>query len=303
MIRTAPSQPTMAGEGLRAALVTPLTGPLARYGRAGATALELWAGRAGVELQIANAQPSVAAAVAAVTSWRPIHVLFGPYGASPAVAAAQAAPSVLWNHGGATDRLARSASPNVVNVPAPACTYLAAVIDALGADMLADSHAMLLHSTTGFGREVADGAHRAADRVGMPITSVAFRPGGGEEAARRSRRLTLTFSSSPAGSTTRSPSRPDFWLPTGESPHSWLLGSMRSSNHWASGLPACTAHASGCLNRQASRTRGLMPAGSPPRTAASLARPRRIRRRRRSPPACSGSAASATQGAWTPRPR
>jgi hypothetical protein len=111
-------------------LVTPLTGPLARYGRAGATALELWAGRAGVELQIADAQPSVAAAVAAVTSWRPIHVLFGPYGASPAVAAARAAPSVLWNHGGATDRLARSASPNVVNVPAPACTYLAAVIPA-----------------------------------------------------------------------------------------------------------------------------------------------------------------------------
>jgi ABC-type branched-subunit amino acid transport system substrate-binding protein len=185
MIRTAPSQPTMAGEGLRAALVTPLTGPLARYGRAGATALELWAGRAGVELQIADAHPSVAAAVAAVTSWRPIHVLFGPYGASPAVAAARAAPSVLWNHGGATARLARSASPNVVNVPAPAGTYLAAVIDALGADMLADSHAMLLHSTTGFGREVADGARRAANRVGMPITPVAFRPGGGEGAARR----------------------------------------------------------------------------------------------------------------------
>lgn len=41
MIRTAPSQPTMAGAGLRAALITPLTGPLARYGQAGATALQL----------------------------------------------------------------------------------------------------------------------------------------------------------------------------------------------------------------------------------------------------------------------
>jgi hypothetical protein len=188
MIRTASSQPTMAGEGLRAALVTPLTGPLARYGRAGATALQLWAGRAGVELQIADAHPSVAAAVAAVTSWRPIHVLFGPYGASPAVAAARAAPSVLWNHGGATARLARSASPNVVNVPAPACTYLAAVIDALGAGMLADSHAMLLHSTTGFGREVDPvGQFVVRRRVRRPAVEGGW-PGFGRGACRSTRR-------------------------------------------------------------------------------------------------------------------
>ena len=120
---------TRVDRRLRAALVTPLTGPLARYGRAGAAALELWAQQAGVALEIADTWPSTAAAVAATARW-PVDVLFGPYGAGPAVAAARATASILWNHGGATVRLARPAFANVVNVPAPALGYLAAVINA-----------------------------------------------------------------------------------------------------------------------------------------------------------------------------
>src|SRR5229473_736283 len=105
----------MAGRRLRAALVTPLSGPLARY----------------------------------------------------ALAAARAAPSVLWNHGGATGRLARPEFPQVVNVAAPASTYLATVIGTLGPATLAGGHAVLLHATTAFGREVAGGALRAAAEVGV----------------------------------------------------------------------------------------------------------------------------------------
>ena len=175
----------MAGRCLRAALVTPLSGPLARYGRAGAAALGLWAEGAGVELEIADAHPSAAAAVAAVTAQQPVDVLFGPYGAGPAVAAARAAPSVLWNHGGATDRLARPVFAHVVNVPAPASTYLATVIGTLGPATLGGGHAVLLHSTTGFGREVAGGALRAAAEVGVAVAAVAFDPGDGIGAARR----------------------------------------------------------------------------------------------------------------------
>jgi hypothetical protein len=48
-----------------AALVTPLSGPLARYGRAGAAALALWAAEAQVELELTDAHPSAAAALAA----------------------------------------------------------------------------------------------------------------------------------------------------------------------------------------------------------------------------------------------
>jgi ABC-type branched-subunit amino acid transport system substrate-binding protein len=169
---------------LRAALVTPLSGPLARYGRSGAIALRLWAAQAGVDLVIADAYPSAAAAVASVAVRHRIDVLFGPYGAGPAVAAARAAPTVLWNHGGASARLVRQAFPHVVNVPAPAATYLAAVISALDAAKLAGAEAVLLHSRTGFGREVAGGALRAAGDIGLAVTAIPFDPGDGDGAAR-----------------------------------------------------------------------------------------------------------------------
>ena len=172
------------GKRLSAALVTPLSGPLARYGRSGATALRLWAAEAGVDLAIADAYPSAAAAVASVAAQHRIDVLFGPYGAGPAVAAARAAPTVLWNHGGASARLVRQAFPHVVNVLAPAGTYLAAVIGALDAAELAAAEAVLLHSRTGFGREVADGALAAAGAVGMATTAIPFDPGEGDGAAR-----------------------------------------------------------------------------------------------------------------------
>jgi ABC-type branched-subunit amino acid transport system substrate-binding protein len=169
---------------LRAALVTPLSGPLARYGRSGATALRLWAAQAGVDLAIADAHPSPAAAVASVAVGYRIDVLFGPYGAGPAVATARAAPTVLWNHGGASARLVRQEFPQVVNVPAPAATYLAAVIRALDAAELAGAEAVLLHSRTGFGREVAGGALGGAGDIGLAVTAIPFDPGDGDGAAR-----------------------------------------------------------------------------------------------------------------------
>jgi ABC-type branched-subunit amino acid transport system substrate-binding protein len=182
--------PTVSGgvlicrKRLCAALVTPLSGPLARYGRSGAIALRLWAAQAGVDLTIADAYPSAAAAVASVAVQHRIDVLFGPYGAGPAVAAARAAPTVLWNHGGASARLVRQAFPRVVNVPAPAVTYLAAVISAIDAAELAGAAAVLLHSRTGFGREVAGGALGAAGDIGLAVTAVPFDPGDGDGAAR-----------------------------------------------------------------------------------------------------------------------
>ena len=74
-----------------AALVTPLSGPLARYGRAGAAALGLWAREAQVELEVTDAHPSAAAALAsAVGGRRRPDVVFGPYGSGSAVAVARA---------------------------------------------------------------------------------------------------------------------------------------------------------------------------------------------------------------------
>ena len=48
----------MVGVATRAVLVTPLSGPLARFGKAGASALALWAERSGVSLEVIDADDS-----------------------------------------------------------------------------------------------------------------------------------------------------------------------------------------------------------------------------------------------------
>lgn len=173
------------GWARHAVLVTPLSGPLARFGRCGAAALQLWAEGAGVGLEVIDAHPSVAAAVLTAEAGRP-DVLFGPYGTGPAVAAARASVGVVWNHGGATARLARPAYRRIVNVPSPAGAYLAAVLDSLVADGLpAGSEIVLLYGATGFGREVADGTVAAAQRLGLVLHRVSFPPGEGPAALER----------------------------------------------------------------------------------------------------------------------
>src|SRR5215211_7592246 len=99
------------------------------------------------------------------------------------MAVARASRSVVWNHGGATARLSRPRFPRVINVPAPASTYLAATLTAIETPALAGRTAMLLHSTTGFGREVASGAIRAARAMGLALSEVAFELGEGAWAA------------------------------------------------------------------------------------------------------------------------
>ena len=114
---------------LRAVLVTPLSGPLARFGAAGAAALRLWATRASglgapwtaVGLEVVDARPAAGAAMRAAAARRP-DLLFGPYGSGPAVAALAATGRTVWNHGGASGRLRRPVFGHAVNVPAPAAT-------------------------------------------------------------------------------------------------------------------------------------------------------------------------------------
>src|SRR6266540_4277118 len=102
---------------LRVALVTPLTGPLARFGRAGSTALDVWARQAarlpagwrGVKLEVHDAHPNPAQAMSASTASHP-DVVFGPYGSSPAVAAAAATDRLVWNRDGAGGARAAAAA-------------------------------------------------------------------------------------------------------------------------------------------------------------------------------------------------
>src|SRR4051812_290992 len=135
----------------RAVLVTPLSGPLARFGKAGASALALWAEHSAVSLRVIDAYPSAASAIRTAEASRP-DVMFGPYGSGSALAAAAASKGVIWNHGGATTRLARPAYPRVVNVGSPAYRYLAAVLETLAADGLGEgSQVVIVHGGTGVG--------------------------------------------------------------------------------------------------------------------------------------------------------
>ncbi|OBF10421.1 hypothetical protein A5775_18170 [Mycobacterium sp. 852002-10029_SCH5224772] len=150
---------------------------MARFGIAGASAVALWADSSGVSLEVIDAYPSAASAMRAAEASRP-NVVFGPYGSGPALAAAAASTGVVWNHGGATARLARPAYPRVVNVESPAYRYLAAVLETLVADGVGEgSEVVIVHVDTGFGREVAEGAATVARRLGLLWRSVTFRPG------------------------------------------------------------------------------------------------------------------------------
>jgi branched-chain amino acid transport system substrate-binding protein len=169
---------------LRAVLVTPLSGPLARFGSAGATALRLWATHApalgapftSIDLEVVDAHPSAAAATRRAVAQNP-DVLFGPYGAGPAVNASQATRRVIWNHGGATARLCLPAFGHVLNVLAPAATYFDQVLRATVSQNANIDRVWMLHSTTGFGREVASGAASASRELGLELLAVPYAPG------------------------------------------------------------------------------------------------------------------------------
>lgn len=142
---------------MHAALVTPLSGPLAGYGQAGAVALDLWAERDGVELTVYDAHPDPVAAVQRAERDAP-GLLFGPYGSSPTLAVAAATSRLVFNHGGARV----GPSENLVNVLAPATSYFRGALEAVvGVDPSVRS-VTVLHGDTGFGRDVGAGAAETA---------------------------------------------------------------------------------------------------------------------------------------------
>src|SRR5256885_380042 len=99
---------------LRAALITPLTGPLAPFGQACATGLTLWAEHTarlpppwtGVELDVRDIGSDVGTSMRAALETQP-DVLFGPYGSHTMLTAARVTDRVVWNHSGATSQLSR----------------------------------------------------------------------------------------------------------------------------------------------------------------------------------------------------
>lgn len=169
---------------LRAALVTPLSGPLAAYGRASAAGLTLWARHAAnlpapwteVELDVRDTTNEPAAAVQATIDTQP-DVLFGPYGSSTMLATMRATNRVVWNHGGATSRLSWPAYPHVINVLSPASTYFDGVLQLVHATDPGVATVSILYASTAFGRDVASGAASTAAQLNFQVRAVPFESG------------------------------------------------------------------------------------------------------------------------------
>jgi branched-chain amino acid transport system substrate-binding protein len=149
--------------------------------------LELWSEYASATLEVVDAHPDPARAMTAAAVGRPA-VLFGPYGSSPAVAAIGAVTRpngpAVWNHGGATSRLAWPRFPRVLNVLAPASAYFHGILHAVRATGHPGASVTVLHADTGFARDVASGALTVGGELGYEVTPQVFQPGAAAGAAR-----------------------------------------------------------------------------------------------------------------------
>lgn len=169
-------------------MVTPLSGPLSMFGRAAGEAVKLWAGEivepGWLELELFDAHPDPAVAVRRAEE-RGFDVLFGPYGRGPALAVAKATSRLVWNGGGATDLLSWPRFGNVVNVLAPASSYLEGGLAAIRSAQSGASTVVGVHTGKGFSREVARGAMLTASGLGMSWSEVRYRPGEAREVTSR----------------------------------------------------------------------------------------------------------------------
>lgn len=99
-------------------------------------------------------------------------LIIGPYGSDLVREAGRWAAEqgrVLWNHGGSADDVERL--PGVVSVASPASRYLAAVLEALAANVQ-PARVLLAVGRGRFGQSAAQGAREAARRLGVSVVGV-----------------------------------------------------------------------------------------------------------------------------------
>ena len=154
-----------------------MSGPLARFGKAGANALAIWAERSAVTLEVIDAYPSAASAIGAAEASRArrgVRALRFGAGAGGRGRQQRGHLEPGWRHRPAgAPGVSACRQRGVSRV-----RYLAAVLETLAAAGLGEgSEVVIMHVDTGFGREVAEGAAVAARRLGLLRRSVTFRPG------------------------------------------------------------------------------------------------------------------------------
>jgi branched-chain amino acid transport system substrate-binding protein len=155
---------------LRAAVTLGLTGRYAVQASQARMGLELWAENDDVELHVRDdaGSPTVAAAEYREFLAGDFDILLGPYGSGlvrRVAATICTGHRLLWNHGGAATDVAR---PGLVSVPAPASTYLLALLTLCrrrGVESV-----VLVRGSGPFARQVIDGARHHADTIGLAVS-------------------------------------------------------------------------------------------------------------------------------------
>ena len=154
------------------------------------TGLSLWARHAarlpppwtGVVLDVRGTTNDPGAAMRAAVGTHP-DVLFGPYGSSTMLAAIRVTDRVVWNHGGATSMLSHPVFPQVINVLSPASTYFTGVLQAVRAIDSDAATVSIFHASSGFGRDVANGAASTAANLNFEVQTVSYEPHHATESA------------------------------------------------------------------------------------------------------------------------
>jgi len=98
-------------------------------------------------------------------------------------AAIRVTDRVVWNHGGATSMLSHPVFPQVINVLLPASTYFTGVLQAVRAIDSDAATVSIFHASSGFGRDVANGAASTAANLNFEVQTVSYEPHHATESA------------------------------------------------------------------------------------------------------------------------
>jgi hypothetical protein len=147
-----------------------LSGRYARFGTQAARALDVWQSLDGhVDLVVEDdrSDPQILGpALRRVAAT--VDVLLSPYSTQLVRAAAAMATAegwLLWNHGGSGDDVENSSAGHMVSLLTPASRYSEQFIQRVLSDK--DIELRIVHGKGSFGRQVAEGTYRAAQRAGI----------------------------------------------------------------------------------------------------------------------------------------
>ena len=159
-----------ADHRIRVGACLSLSGRYARFGTQAARALDVWRsldGHADLVIEDDRSDPQTLGPalhrVAAAAD-----VLLSPYSTQlvrTAAAIAQAEGWLLWNHGGSGDDVENSCAGRMVSLLTPASRYAEHFIRRVLSDN--GMELWIAHGKGSFGRQVAEGAHRAAQQAGI----------------------------------------------------------------------------------------------------------------------------------------